>query len=553
MKKIISVVLAGIIGTSVVSACVGCSKPGPEIDTTKTQLYVSNYNGGQGTAWLDTENSTDDMIGRFEEAYKDVSFEDGKTGVQVLVTPTKTKGNTLISQMSGMEEEVFFQEDVPYGTAADAGKFLDITDVINSVQAQEGVSINETRLENLSVDGKYYAIPHYEIYDGITYDVDLFEDELLYFADERDNGNDGFLVTKNDIRSKGPDGEYDTWDDGLPASVDEFFKLCDHMVSLGIIPMVWSGQYAFYFAHIMMAFSANYLSAEELKANFSFDSNGVETEVVTGFNAAGVPQIQKVAITPENGNVVYAQAAKYYALDFMSRIYSNPNYYYDKSTSSSVFSHTDAQDAFVKSKLKGGDSKPIAMLVDGNWWYNEAKTSIQESYAYGAKAYNRKFGYLPIPTAQTEAQAEAGKEMKLLNAYSSYVFVKSSIKPAKIKLAKEFIKFCYTPANLQQFTMDTGLHKAVDYSMTEEQLKTMPYQSKMLMEYKMEHGSYDTRSTSPIYLQSEGELLTASVVSGSSYDYPTDAFKNKVSAKDYFKGMWIESDSWTAMYSKYFN
>ena len=142
---------------------------------------------------------------------------------------------------------------------------------------------------------------------------------------------------------------------------------------------------------------------------------------------------------------------------------------------------------------------------------------------------------------------------RLLNSYSSYVFVKSTIKPAKIKLAKEFIKFCYTPANLQQFTMDTGLHKAVDYSMTEEQLKTMPYQSKMLMEYKMEHGSYDTRSTSPIYLQSEGELLTASVVSGSSYDYPTDAFKNKVSAKDYFKGMWIESDSWTAMYSKYFN
>ena len=205
MKKIISVALAGIIGASVVSTCVGYTKPGAEIDPTKTQLYVSNYNGGQGTAWIDTENSTDDMIGRFEEAYKNVSFEDGKTGVQVMVTPTKTKGNTLISQMNGMEEEVFFQEDVPYGTAADAGKFLDITDVVNSIQAQEGVSISETRLENLSVDGKYYAIPHYEIYDGITYDVDLFEDELLYFADERDNGNNGFLVTKNDIRSKGPD------------------------------------------------------------------------------------------------------------------------------------------------------------------------------------------------------------------------------------------------------------------------------------------------------------------------------------------------------------
>lgn len=553
MKKIVSVALAGLFGAGVLSAFAGCSQTAVEIDETKTQLYVSNYNGGQGTAWLDTENSTDDLIGRFEEAYKNVPFEEGKMGVQVIVTPTKTKGNTLISQMNGMEEEVFFQEDVPYGTAADAGKFLDISDVIANIQAQEGVSINETRLQNLSIDGKYYAVPHYEIFDGITYDVDLFEDELLYFADDKDNGNNGFIITKGDIRSKGPDGEYDTWDDGLPASVDQFFKLCDHMVSLGIIPMVWSGQFPFYFAHVMMAFAANYLSEEELMANFSYDSNGVETEVVTGFNAAGVPQIQKVAITPENGNLVYAQAAKYYALDFMSRIYSNKNYYYDKSTSSSVFSHTDAQDVFVKSKLQGGDSKPVAMLVDGNWWYNEAKTSIQESYAYGPKAYNRRFGYLPIPTAQTEEQAEKGKEMKLLNSYSSFVFVKATIKPIKIELAKKFIEFCYTPANLQQFTLDTGLHKAVDYTMETEQLEKMPYQSKMLMEYKTEHGTYDARSTSLIYLQSEGEILTASVVSGNSYDYPTDAFKNKVSAKDYFKGMWIDSDSWKSMYSKYFD
>lgn len=552
-KRIVSVALAGLMGVGAFSAFAGCVVVDEEIDETKTQLYVSNYNGGQGTAWLEKENSDDDLKGRFEEAYKDVSFEDGKVGVQLMVTPTKTKGTTLISQMNGMEEEVFFQEDVPYGTAADAGCFLDITDVLKEIQSYEGVSIDQTRLNDISLDGKYYAIPHYEIYDGITYDVDLFEDELLYFADDRDNGNDGFIVTKGDIRSKGPDGEYDTWDDGLPATVDEFFELCDYMVSLGIIPMVWSGQYDFYFAHLMTAFSANYLSADELKANFSYNSNGVETEVVTGFNAAGVPQIEKVAITPENGNLVYAQAAKYYALDFMKRIYSNSSYYYEKSTSSSVFSHTDAQDTFVKSKLKGGDSKPIAMLVDGNWWYNEAQTSIEESYAYGAKAYNRKFGYFPIPTAQTDEQAEAGKEMKLLNTYNSYAFIKSSIKPSKIKLAKEFIKFCYTIENLQQFTLDTGLQKAVTYNMTNEQLAQMPYESKMLMEYKMAHGSYDTRSTSKIYLQNEGELLTDSVVNGSSYNYPTTAYKENVSAKDYFKGMWIDSDAWTSMYSKYFD
>ena len=403
------------------------------------------------------------------------------------------------------------------------------------------------------VDGKYYAIPHYEIFDGINYDIDLFEKENLYFAENKDNGNNGFVLSAADVRSKGPDGQPGTWDDGLPASVDEFFALCDYMITRGIIPMIWSGQYPFYFASLMMAFSANYLSAEELMANFSFDSEGVETEVVTGFNAAGVPQIEKKVITPKNGNDVYAQAAKYYALDFMERIYSNPDYYYDKSTSSSVFSNTDAQDVFVKSKLKGGKEKPIAMLVDGNWWYNEAKTAIKESYSYGAAAYNRRFGYMPIPTAQTTAQAEAGKEMKLLNRYNSYVFIRATIDPNKISAAKEFLKFCYLPENLQQFTMDTGLHKAVEYTMTDEQLAQLPYETKQIMEYKIEHGSYDARSTSPIYIQNEGEILTASVVNGYGYDYPTDAFKNKVSAKDYFKGMWVGSDTWNAMYSKFFD
>lgn len=552
-KKLLAFFLTGVLMTGTFSAFAGCTIKEDPLDPNKTTLYISNYNGGQGTDWIDTENSTDDLIGRFEEAYKDVHFEEGKTGVQCRVAKTSTKGTTLISQMNGMTEEIFFSEDVPYSTASAAGYFLDVSDVIAEIQGYEGVSIDSERLSNIAVDGKYYAIPHYEIFDGINYDIDLFEKENLYFAENKDNGNKGFVLSAADVRSKGPDGQPRTWDDGLPASVDEFFALCDYMITRGIIPMIWSGQYPFYFASLMMAFSANYLSAEELMANFTFDSEGVETEVVTGFNAAGVPQIEKKVITPENGNDVYAQAAKYYALDFMERIYSNSAYYYDKSTASSVFSNTDAQDVFVKSKLKGGKEKPIAMLVDGNWWYNEAKTAIKESYSYGAAAYNRRFGYMPIPTAQTTAQAEAGKEMKLLNRYNSYVFIRATIDPNKISAAKEFLKFCYLPENLQQFTMDTGLHKAVEYTMTKEQLAQLPYETKQIMEYKMKHGSYDARSTSPIYIQNEGEILTASVVNGYGYDYPTDAFKNKVSAKDYFKGMWVGSDTWNAMYSKFFD
>lgn len=40
-----------------------------EVDTARTQLYVSNFNGGYGDEWLKTLKT------RFEEFYKDTEFE----------------------------------------------------------------------------------------------------------------------------------------------------------------------------------------------------------------------------------------------------------------------------------------------------------------------------------------------------------------------------------------------------------------------------------------------------------------------------------------------
>ena len=148
-KKLLAFFLTGVLMTGTFSAFAGCTIKEDPLDPNKTTLYISNYNGGQGTDWIDTENSTDDLIGRFEEAYKDVHFEEGKTGVQCRVAKTSTKGTTLISQMNGMTEEIFFSEDVPYSTASAAGYFLDVSDVIAEIQGYEGVSIGSERLSDI--------------------------------------------------------------------------------------------------------------------------------------------------------------------------------------------------------------------------------------------------------------------------------------------------------------------------------------------------------------------------------------------------------------------
>ena len=62
-----------------------------QVDTTKAQLYIANYNGGFGTEWLTNAAK------RFEEKYKDVEFLPGTKGVQILISNSKTSGDTWIS------------------------------------------------------------------------------------------------------------------------------------------------------------------------------------------------------------------------------------------------------------------------------------------------------------------------------------------------------------------------------------------------------------------------------------------------------------------------
>ena len=69
MKKLLmSVMAAAILAACLFPAAAGCNKGDRLIDKTKTQLYVSNYDGGFGTQWLR------DAAKDFEQLYKDESL-----------------------------------------------------------------------------------------------------------------------------------------------------------------------------------------------------------------------------------------------------------------------------------------------------------------------------------------------------------------------------------------------------------------------------------------------------------------------------------------------
>lgn len=241
-----------------------------DIDQLRTQLYVRNFEGGFGSDWLRAAKA------RFEEAFKNKSYEEWKQGVQIIIAPpAKTDGISLRPNLNNTVNKVFFNESVYYYDYIRDGLLLDITDAITTPLTEFGETRSiadkmseEQRGYYLTQNGKYYGISHYAGYNGIVYDMDLFDKYSLYFADSEISE---LIVNETDERSAGPDGIFGTSDDGLPATFDEFFVLCDKMLELSIKPITWPGQYYnTYIEKVINALYVDDVGLEQSMLNYTF-------------------------------------------------------------------------------------------------------------------------------------------------------------------------------------------------------------------------------------------------------------------------------------------
>ena len=535
------------------------------INETQTQLYVSNLNGGIGYEWLNKVKQ------RFETAYAEESFETGKKGVQVIIdTENQVNGAWLIIPNSSWD--VYFNENLPFNDYVSQNQLLDISDVVKAPAYGETETIeskltDDQKASITAYDGKYYVLPHYEAYRGLSYNVKVFEDNKLFFAENKDNGNGGFVVSAKDKRSLGPNGKTGvidgvdySYDDGLPATVDEFFALCDRMVMVGVTPFVWPGAAVAYSEYIVDAFAEAFSGSEQLGYNFSIDSGIKTTEVVTGFNG-NTPVTEKVTISNENGYMLRRQAAKYYGYAVFAKIIENlDKYVYSLSDNNSTFTQYDSQEEFLAGEF---ENKPIGMIADGNYWWNESiKSGAYQRTVnqFGGKAEekSREFAWMPLPGVWSATDGETPvTEPVLKDAMKSYCFVNADIKnnPGKVKAAKAFVSFCYSDESLQEFTVTTGVAKGLDYELTTEQENSLASLGKSCWTLRKSCNVVRLLSSNRLFIENQGDFTTnlhTSVVNGQAYLTPFTAFKAKVSAREYFMGNWTSESDWNKNYSKYF-
>lgn len=461
------------------------------IDSSRTQLYIGNYDGGLGSIWLD------EFTKDFEEKYKNISFESGRLGVQII--PNNDRGfggNNLQTTISNKKADVIFGEDVVYYNYTD-GLAMDITDladgtwtwevkdsegkpvVLNSVYTDGGGStiagkMNASERDYFNAGGKFYGLPYYYGNVTITYNEDLFDSVGAFFKrgksykdfDENSNNWEQIFGDKRDELSAGPDGKEGTYDDGMPATYDDFFLLCRFLREQGnvngkqVMPLVTCGTYDGYLLDFAETMLADAEGAEQFGLNLAGSGTAKTLGTVDG-DGNFVPDSAPTEITLGNTIELQRQKGRYDVLTFAERLGKNTSFYEDASLSLSGYSNIVAQSLFIN----GNTRYAYAMLLDGNWWESEATATFNKQGENAKLDYN--FKTLPIPKVSEE---EIGKGRTYVSTQQSSILINNNIANNEVRknLAKLFVYEFHTNEQMAQFNSITGLLRPYAYAIDKQ-------------------------------------------------------------------------------------
>lgn len=481
MKKLLRNILVYVLAVLLVLPMAACGTS-EFIDTTKTQLRVYNYNGGIGSVWLD------EVMERFAEDYADVCFEPGtdKKGVQFLPEKAKTAELQTVANSANV---VIFCEIANYPSLVSNRRLLPINDVVttplNQLAKTDDTSTIQSKMSKQMQDylsysnDTYYALPHYAVFSCVTYNRQLFEDKLLYFAEDPTGTtlDDQFIHGKFETRSCGPDGVKGNEDDGLPATYDEFFLLCQYMEKKTVIPFIWSGSgKSGYMNYLINSIYLNLAGAKQARYNYSYDSGTDTITIIENFDAQGNPTTKEEKVSPSNWEVLNSELEKYQAIAIADKIIDSENWQH-ASCMDSTSDMLSAQKNFIFSYNEG---TPIGMIVEGSYWYNEADVAghFDDAELNFGEEYAKKNDYaiLPLPRVYSgrASDIEGTSIHKCVvsdqNDTVGCINANAAGNTNIVNLAKTFLAYCYTQESLAEFNEITRITRSLDYTVNEENL-----------------------------------------------------------------------------------
>lgn len=561
VKKKFTAILLSVIMAFAVSAFTGCN-PGDdefteEIDPTRTQIYVYNFYGGFRADWLISVKN------QFEEMYKDYEGVDengeknGKVGVQIMMDNRKEYFSGSSAVIKSGSNDVYFTEYMYFHVPYNAGAFFDMSEWINTPLTEFGETrsiadkMSAEQQAYYSRDDHYYALPHYEAYEGIAYNIDLWKEKGFYFSHKNRNADlyDKFTNDMTDLAA-GPDGkrgvidgvDYSA-DDGLPATYDDFLDLCTYIAANGVTPFIWPGKhYIGYVGGLINALVVDY-EGENMLAAYALDGREVPTLV----DKDGNPLSDKT-ISESTATKIANMNGRREAMKLAEKIVHTTAWQAEGAFNTSV-SHHDAQAKFLKAGY--GGNAPIAMLFDGTWWEGEATETFQEiADEYGAPTKaERSFGWMPMPKAN---KAKVGEKQTFFDPVQGMTFVKSTLAENKKDIVGKFIRFIHSDKMLSEFTRITSAAKALDYQVTaEDEAQMTTYAKNLWTQRKNANAIIYPISNASLFANNQGNFDRSSIngvrIGGKDYENAAQAFHEipTLTAQAAFEGMLsYMSDSW---------
>ena len=410
MTKLITLLLSGVMTLACIGAA-GCNKDGdggtnPDGETLSAyksgsdsafELRIFNFHAGYGSDWME------DAAKAFVKANKTTDFGNGHIGCDISLTKMqKTQGigfiNTGYHIATGLPDFI---------AMARAGEVMDLTETLTEDLGNGEGTIKEKirpeMLNMLTLDNKTYGVPLVNTLYGFSYAMDAFEEEDLYLCANPSQGSvhsceygTAYFINEGcKDKSAGPDGKSGTYDDGLPANMQEFLVLCDYMKDVKDMDAVsFAGSLTAEYAYCgVLGLWAGLAGKEQMQTVYSLDGT---IDVITGFtdeplfpNAQlpsvqelKVPTYESVKIDNSNGYLVQSMVSKYYA-QAIFQVMVQEGYI---ETYTPTTSHYQAQEIFILGDTLGG--KKVGMHLDnGSFWWQEAKLrgTFDKLYKYSDK------------------------------------------------------------------------------------------------------------------------------------------------------------------------
>ncbi len=501
MKKIIAGILAICSAFSLV-ACGGgggngdgdnggtvgvYNRPGAD----KTQINFINFHGGVGSNWLV------EAAEEFAKNNQETSFGNNHKGVYI--NPIKTMSvNT--DNMNSASYHIYTAErfTTPKQLATE-GKLMCLDDIILD-DTREGGSLDSIIYENCKGslqgnDGKYYGLPYYETYGGLSYNYKIFDEIGAFFSTEDDGesydckySNETYYFTNGSgVKAPGPDGIPGTEDDGLATSMEELIVLMSKIKDTNqYAPVVLSGQYTNYANYFLAGMWAALAGYQQMNNYYNctgeieivkLDSTGkvLDTgeDLFPGIDYIKKPQTETVTLNDSNGYLGQQMVAKYYAYAMLEIMQTEG--FFSSDVDSTTKNHYDAQMAlYIGSK---SNYKDAAMLIEASYWYNESEENgcFNKLALWGESEKDLDVRVMSLP-CNYYTEGATSQPTSFIDISQAYLFVSKNVeKDEEIKKAvTAFIQYLYSTEGLQNFTKTTGVARSIRYELTDAQYESMP-------------------------------------------------------------------------------